>query len=142
MEKEKKQGRVSRTLEAVTSVKSRAGGFWTEFRDFAVKGDVVDLAIGIVIGGAFNKIVQSLVNDIIMPVLGKLLGNVAFTELYVNLSGRNYDNLADAVADGAPVVKYGVFITNILDFFIVALSIFVILKIFFHKKKEVKEEEK
>lgn len=125
-----------------TKAKDSVKGFWHEFREFAVKGNVIDLAVGVVIGGAFNKIVQSLVTDIIMPILGKILGNSAFSELYINISDKSYDSLADAVADGAPVIKYGLFLTNIIDFFIVALTIFVILKIFFRQKKEQEIEEK
>lgn len=121
-------------------IRKGAFSFWTEFRDFAIQGNIIDLAVGIVIGASFNKIVQSLVNDIIMPIFGKLLGNAAFSELYINLSDKEYSNLSEAVADGAAVIKYGVFLTNVLDFFIVALTIFVILKVFLRKKKEVEEE--
>lgn len=123
-------------------IKNNAFSFWGEFRDFAIQGNIIDLAVGIVIGASFNKIVQSLVNDIIMPIFGKVLGNAAFSELYINLSEREYSNLSEAVADGAAVIKYGVFLTNVIDFFIVALTIFIILKIFFRKKKEVEEEGK
>jgi len=100
------------------------------------------LAVGIVIGGAFNRIVQSLVNDIIMPIFGRIVGNAAFTSLYINLSTVPYANLAEAEAAGAPVIRYGIFITNVIDFFIVALSIFIILKIFFRRRREREEEKK
>lgn len=123
-------------------IKNNAFSFWGEFRDFAIQGNIIDLAVGIVIGASFNKIVQSLVNDIIMPIFGKVLGNAAFSELYINLSEKEYSNLSEAVADGAAVIKYGVFLTNVIDFFIVALTIFIILKIFLRKKKEVEEEGK
>lgn|SRR5690606_36539911 len=125
-----------------SKAKEKVTGFWEEFSDFAIKGSVIDLAVGIIIGASFNKVVQSLVNDVIMPVFGKVLGNAAFTELYINLSDQTYSNLADAEAAGAPVIKYGAFFTNILDFFIVALSIFIILKVFFRHKKEKEEESK
>src|SRR5690606_30884810 len=124
-----------------SKAKEKVTGFWEEFSDFAIKGSVIDLAVGIIIGASFNKVVQSLVNDMIMPVFGKVLGNAAFTELYINLSDESFASLADAEAAGAPIVKYGAFITNILDFFIVAFSIFIILKIFFRHKQE-KEEKK
>ncbi len=99
-----------------------------EFREFAVKGNMVDLAIGFIIGAAFSKIVTSLVNDIIMPPIGLLLGKVDFANLYINLSDKQFANMAEAVAADAPIIKYGVFINNILDFIIVALVLFIIIK--------------
>lgn len=114
--------------------------FWKEFREFALKGSVLDLAVGIIIGASFNSVVQSLVNDMIMPVFGQILGDAAFSELYINLSGGEYESLAHAVASGAAVIKYGLFITNLLNFFIVTLSLFVVLKIFFRKKKEAEDK--
>lgn len=114
--------------------------FWTEFRTFAFKGNVIDLAVGIIIGASFNTVVQSLVNDMIMPIFGKILGDVAFSSLYINLSGVEYDSLADAILAGAPVIKYGLFITNVINFVIVALSLFIILKFIFRKKMEAEEK--
>ena len=99
-----------------------------EFREFAIKGNMVDLAIGFIIGAAFSKIVTSLVNDIIMPPIGLLLGKVDFANLYINLSDKQFANMAEAVAADAPIIKYGVFINNILDFIIVALVLFIIIK--------------
>lgn len=125
--------------ELMLGTTSNVKGFWKDFSDFAVKGNVIDLAVGVVIGTAFNKIVQSLVTDIITPIIGRVIGNSAFADLYINLSGKAYENITQAIADGAPVIKYGSFISNILDFFIVAFSLFVVLKIFFRKKKEAEE---
>ena len=107
-----------------------------EFKQFAVRGNVLDLAIGIIVGAAFGRIVTSLVNDIIMPPLGLLLGKVDFTNLYINLSGITYDNLAAAKAAGAATINYGLFINNIIDFLIVAFVIFLLVRGINHMKKE------
>jgi large conductance mechanosensitive channel len=102
--------------------------FWDEFKAFALKGSVLDLAIGIIIGAAFSNIVNSLVNDIIMPPLGLLLNNVDFKELYINLSDTDYESLAAAKDAGAPTINYGMFINALISFLIVALVIFIIVK--------------
>jgi large conductance mechanosensitive channel len=99
-----------------------------EFREFAMRGNVVDLAIGIIIGAAFGKIVTSLVNDMIMPPLGLILGKVDFSNLFINLSGKSYGSLAEAKAAGAPTVNYGVFVNNVLDFVIVAFAVFLLVR--------------
>ncbi len=99
-----------------------------EFRDFAMRGNVVDLAVGIIIGAAFGKIVTSLVNDILMPVLGLILGRVDFSNLYVNLSGKSYDSLAAAKAAGAATINYGLFLNAIVDFLIVAFAVFLLVR--------------
>jgi len=99
-----------------------------EFRDFAMRGNVVDLAIGVIIGAAFGKIVSSMVNDIIMPPLGLLLGQVDFSNLFINLSGQAYASLAEAQAAGAPTINYGLFINNVVDFLIVAFTIFIVVR--------------
>ncbi len=99
-----------------------------EFREFAMRGNVLDMAIGIIIGAAFGKIVTSLVNDVVMPPIGLLLGKVDFTNLYLNLSGGSFASLADAEAAGAPLVKYGVFLNTVLDFVIVAFVIFLVVR--------------
>lgn len=96
-----------------------------EFKRFAMRGNVIDLAIGIIIGGAFNKIITSMVNDIIMPPIGLILARVNFANLYINLSSQKYPSLAAAQAAGAPTINYGIFITNVLDFLIVAFIIFL-----------------
>ena len=100
----------------------------SEFRTFAVKGNMVDMAVGIVIGAAFTKVVDSLVKDILMPPIGLLLGGVDFRHLYWNLSGTTYETLAAAELAGAPLLKYGAFISAIVDFVIVAFAIFVAVK--------------
>jgi large conductance mechanosensitive channel len=99
-----------------------------EFKEFAMKGNVVDLAIGIIIGGAFGKIVTSFVNDVLMPPLGKLMGNMDFSSLFINLSGQDYPTLAAAKEAGAATLNYGTFINTIIDFLIVAFAIFLLVK--------------
>jgi len=103
-------------------------GILKEFREFAMRGNVVDLAIGIIIGGAFGKIVTSLVNDIIMPPIGLLLGGLDFSGLFVNLSGQSYPTLEAAKAANAPTLNYGLFINTVIDFTIVAFAIFILVK--------------
>lgn len=99
-----------------------------EFKEFAMRGNVIDLAIGVIIGAAFGKIVTSFVNDVIMPPIGLLLGNVDFSNLFLNLSGQSYASLAEAQAAGAPTLNYGVFINTVLDFLIVAFVIFLVVR--------------
>ena len=101
-----------------------------EFKEFALRGNVLDLAIGIIIGGAFGKIVTSLVNDMIMPPIGLLLGKINFSNLYLNLSGTIYPNLDAAQKAGAPTINYGLFINNIIDFIIVAFIVFLMIRAF------------
>lgn len=103
-------------------------GFLDEFKEFALRGNVLDLAIGIIIGVAFTTVVQSLVNDILMPPLGELLGNVDFSNLFINLSGGDYDSLAAAQEAGAATINYGLFINAIINFLIVAFVIFLLVK--------------
>jgi large conductance mechanosensitive channel len=103
--------------------------FMKEFRDFAVKGNAMDMAVGIVIGAAFHKIVTSLVDDILMPPIGLLLGGVDFNELYVNLSAVSYETLEAAKKAGAPTINYGSFIQTLIDFIIVSFSVFIAVKI-------------
>lgn len=99
-----------------------------EFKDFAMKGNVVDMAVGVIIGGAFGKIVTSLVNDVMMPPIGKLLGGVDFSGLFVDLSGTGYKTLVEAQAAGAATLNYGVFINTIINFVIVAFCLFMVIK--------------
>lgn len=103
--------------------------FLEEFKEFATRGNMFDLAIGIIIGGAFTTIVNSLVNDIINPVLGIFTGSIDFSNLFVSLDGNHYDTLAAAEAAGANVFKYGSFISNVINFIIMALVVFVLVKI-------------
>jgi large conductance mechanosensitive channel len=99
-----------------------------EFRDFAMRGNVVDLAIGVIIGAAFGKIVSSLVSDIIMPPLGLILGHVDFSSLFINLSGKTYASIAEAKAAGAATINYGLFINAVIDFIIVAFAVFLMVR--------------
>jgi large conductance mechanosensitive channel len=110
-----------------------------EFKAFAMRGNVVDMAVGIIIGAAFGRIVSSLVNDIIMPPIGLAMGNLDFSNLYINLSGGDYASLAAAEEAGAPVIKYGLFINNVLDFVIVAFAIFMVIRAM-NKLKKAEEE--
>ena len=111
-----------------------------EFKKFAMRGNVVDMAVGIIIGAAFGKIVSSLVNDIIMPPIGKLMGNVDFSQLFINLSGEEYASLAAAQEAGAATINYGIFINAVLDFVIVAFAIFMVIRGM--NKMQKQEEEK
>ncbi|MFA6601223.1 MAG: large-conductance mechanosensitive channel protein MscL [Candidatus Omnitrophota bacterium] len=99
-----------------------------EFKAFIMRGNVLDMAIGIIIGGAFGKIVTSLVNDVIMPPIGLLLGKVDFSSLFINLSGKPYASLVQAQAAGAPTINYGLFVNTLINFLIVAFVIFMLVK--------------
>ena len=103
-------------------------GFLNEFKEFAMRGNVIDMAVGIVIGVAFGAIVTSFVNDVLMPPIGLLLGNVDFSDLYVNLSGQEYPSASAAKAAGAPAVYIGLFINAVINFLIVAFAIFLVIK--------------
>ena len=115
-------------------MKEKTKGFLAEFKAFAMKGNVIDLAVGVVIGGAFNKIVSSLVGDIIMPIIGALVG------------GTNFENLQIVLSDADPakpaILKYGLFIQNVVDFIIIAFSIFIMIKVIgkLNRKKEAEKE--
>lgn len=99
-----------------------------EFKEFAMKGNVVDLAVGVIIGAAFGAIVSSLVSDIIMPPIGWVMGGIDFSNYYINLSQNTYTSLAEAQKAGAPTINYGVFLNKVINFFIVAFAIFVVIK--------------
>ncbi len=106
-----------------------------EFKEFALKGNVVDLAIAVIIGGAFGKVVTSLVNDIIMPPIGMLLGGVNFTDLFIALDGQTYASLDAAKAAGAATINYGVFLITIIDFLIILWVLFLVVKAMNSMKK-------
>ncbi|MGE0101702.1 MAG: large conductance mechanosensitive channel protein MscL [Blastocatellales bacterium] len=110
-----------------------------EFKEFAMKGNVMDLAIGVVIGGAFGKIITSLVEDVIMPLVGLLLGKIDFTNLFVTLSGGTYATLEEAKKAGASTLNYGLFINNIVNFLIISLSIFLVVRALMSMKKKAEE---
>lgn len=121
--------------------------FIKEFKEFALKGNVIDMAVGIIIGAAFGKVVNSVVTDIIMPPMGWLMGKVDFTNLYISLSGNNdYPTLAAAQAAGETTINYGLFINTIINFIIVAFAVFLLIKFInklratVEKKEEVVEE--
>lgn len=99
-----------------------------EFKAFVMRGNVIDMAVGVIIGGAFGKIVASMVTDIIMPPIGLLLGKVDFSSLFINMSGKIYGSLAEAQAAGAPTLNYGLFLNNVINFLIVAFVIFIMIK--------------
>ena len=99
-----------------------------EFKEFAMRGNVLDMAVGIIIGAAFGKIITSFVGDILMPPLGLLLGKVDFSNLFISLSGQSYPSLATAKAAGAPTINYGMFLNTVLDFLIVAFAIFLLIR--------------
>jgi large conductance mechanosensitive channel len=99
-----------------------------EFKEFAVKGNVIDMAVGIIIGVAFGKIVSSFVNDVLMPPIGVLVGKVDFSNLFVNLSGKPYETLSSAKAAGAATINYGLFLNTVIDFIILAFAIFLMVR--------------
>ena len=101
---------------------------WKEFKEFALRGNVIDLAIGVVIGAAFGSIVTSFVNDILMPPIGLLLGKVDFSNLFINLSRQSYASLEEAQAAGAATINNGLFINTVLDFLIVAFVVFLFVR--------------
>lgn len=103
--------------------------FIGEFKEFIMRGNVMDLAVGVIIGGAFQKIVTSLVNDVIMPVISLVTGGIDFTNWFVSLDGQKFATLADAQKAGAATLNYGVFLTNVINFLIMAFVIFMLIKI-------------
>lgn len=113
--------------------------FIKEFKEFAMRGNVIDLAVGVIVGGAFQKIVDSLVKDVIMPLVGRLVGGVDFKHLYLNLSSQAFDSMAAAEKAGAPIIKYGAFINSVIDFTLIALSIFVAVKVINRLKRQQPE---
>ena len=132
----------TRHLISRNSVGERIGaarGVFAEFRKFAMRGSVVDLAVGIIVGGAFNRIVSSLVNDILMPPIGLMLGSINFSNLYVNLGSVDYGSLAEAKAAGAPTVNYGAFINEVIAFLITAFAVFLLVRFInrLHDEEEV-----
>ncbi|MBN2083674.1 MAG: large conductance mechanosensitive channel protein MscL [Anaerolineales bacterium] len=100
-----------------------------EFKEFILRGNVLDLAVAVIIGGAFGKVISSLVTDILMPPLGLILGKVDFNDLYINMSGTPYASLAEAQAAGALTLNYGVFLDNLISFLIIGAAVFLIIKL-------------
>lgn len=116
-------------------------GIIGEFKEFAVQGNAIDLAIGVVIGGAFGTIVKSIVDDVLMPIVGRVLGNADFSNFFVPLDGSTYDTLAAAQAAGAPTVNYGLFINALIAFTIIAWVLFLIVKALNRLRKQEPEAE-
>ena len=138
---EKKEYKLNKKLakEAEKGLKT-AKGFIADFKQFATKGNVIDMAVGVIIANAFTKIVNSLVNDIITPAITIFTGKIDYTNLFVALDGNKYATLADAQATGVSVISYGTFLTNVINFLMVAFWLFIFLKVIFKitnlKKKE------
>ncbi|MFH0789848.1 MAG: large conductance mechanosensitive channel protein MscL [Pseudomonadota bacterium] len=101
---------------------------WKEFKEFAMRGNVLDMAVGIIIGAAFGKIVSSFVNDVLMPPIGVLLGKVDFSNLFITLSGQSFATLEEAKKAGAATIRYGIFFNTIIDFILVALAVFIMIR--------------
>lgn len=116
-------------------IKESSFNFIKEFKSFALQGNVIDLAVGIIIGAAFNSLVQSLVKDLVMPIFGWIIGGTDFSSLYIALNG-SFNTLADAQAAKAPIIMYGLFINQFINFLIVSFSIFIVLKLFLRRKAE------
>jgi large conductance mechanosensitive channel len=114
-------------------------GFFNEFKEFAMRGNVIDMAVGIVIGVAFGAIVTSFVDDVLMPPIGLLLGGVDFSDLYINLSGQDYASAQEAKAAGAPAIYIGLFINAVINFLIVAFAIFLVIKAMNRLKRRAEE---
>jgi large conductance mechanosensitive channel len=115
-------------VQAGNHVSDKEGAMLKEFKEFAVKGNVMDMAVGIIIGSAFGKIITSFVGDVLMPPIGLLLGKVDVSSLFINLSGTPYESIAAAKAAGAATMNYGLFLNTVIDFLIVAFAIFMVVK--------------
>jgi len=109
---------------------------WKEFKEFAFKGNVVDMAVGVMVGGAFSKIVTSVVNDVFMPLLSTITGKLDFSTLYLPLDGNTYESYQAAVDAAAPMLKYGAFLQTVLDFFLIALCIFMFVRLITKMRKK------
>ena len=107
-----------------------------EFKEFAMRGNVLDMAVGIIIGAAFGKIVTSFVEDVMMPPLGRLIGPVNFSNRFISISTAHYDTIAAAKAAGVPTLNYGIFLNNVIDFLIVAFAVFLLVRMVNHWTKK------
>jgi len=137
MKTAKKPGRIKKD-----AVAKEAMNFWEEFRQFALQGNLIDLAIGIVIGTAFKEVTTSFVNDIVMPPIGLLIGRVDFSNLYLNLSNQDFASFSEAQAAGVPTINYGMFITSLIDFLLTALSMYLVLRFVLRYKVTKREDAK
>ncbi|MCF8002170.1 MAG: large conductance mechanosensitive channel protein MscL [Halanaerobiales bacterium] len=111
-----------------------------KFKKFALRGNVVEMAVGIIIGISFNNIINSFVKDILMPPVSLLIGNINFSNLYINLSQQKFESLAAAEQAGVPIIKYGIFIGTVVDFLIVAFALYIVIS-YYNKLKEINKEE-
>lgn len=141
----KKEKRLEKEREKLKKLEEKgmkkAKGFITEFKQFATKGNVLDMAVGVIIANAFTKIVNSLVNDIITPAITLITGKIDYTNLFIALDGKTYTTLEEAMASGVSVISYGTFITNVIDFLMIAFWLFVFLKVIFRIKNGKKKED-
>lgn len=125
----KKELKILKEQEKILKKNMREGiGMLKEFKKFALRGNMIDLAVGIIVGGAFNSIVNSLVNDIIMPLFGVFTKNINFSDWFITLDGKDYATLQAAEEEGAAVIKYGLFLSNVLNFIIMAFVVFLIVR--------------
>lgn len=137
----RKKIKILREQEVILQKNMKEGiSMLKEFKKFALRGNMIDLAVGIIVGGAFNSIVNSLVNDIIMPMLGVFTKNINFSDWFISLDGEDYATIKAAEAAGAAVVKYGLFLSNILNFVIMAFVVFLIVR-WINKLKRPTEQE-
>ena len=127
--------------EKIKSVAGKGKGFAAEFREFIMRGNVMDMAVGVIIGGAFQKIISSLVDDIIMPLISVLTGGIDFNNMFVSLDGSEYDTLEAAKEAGAATLNYGTFITVVINFLLMALVIFCLVKTMNRIAERVAKEE-
>lgn len=126
--KPKKANKETKAKEEKTEVIERKS-LLEEFKEFILRGNVIELAVGLTVGTAFTALIKSLVDNVIMPPIGLLLSGEAFAELYVNLSGQTFESLAAAEEAGAPILKYGLFLSDLINFLIIALVIFFLIKV-------------
>lgn len=119
----------------------KAKGFITDFKQFATKGNVIDMAIGVIIANAFTKIVNSLVNDVITPAISMFTGKIDYSNLFIALDGNTYSTLEEAKTAGVSTISYGAFITNVVDFLMVALCLFIFFKVLFKARNKKADEE-
>lgn len=136
MKKIIKQEHLKNIKKIGSESKKKASSFAKDFKNFATKGNIIDMAVGVIIGSAFTKIVNSLVNEIISPLLGTITGKVNFSSLFISLNGVKYDSLDLAKSANAPIINYGVFISNIIDFLIVAVVLFIFIKMIINSVKK------
>ncbi len=139
--KERFEKEKARLKKIETKSKKKAKGFIADFKEFATKGNVIDMAVGVTVATAFTKIVNSLVSDIITPLFAIFTNKLDFSNLFIALDGIKYESVEAAKEAGATVINYGAFITNVVDFFVIALSLYIFLKIFLKKILSRKNKE-